>query len=105
MTRTFWLSFVDPARPDGERFLGVCVVDVSRRDAACSRMIVRRNFPHARPGAEWIAAATSIARRHGCNPGGEVLGFDITSIPTRQTASIPRNKLLSRDELEAIDLL
>jgi hypothetical protein len=100
MTRRFWLSFADPTRG----FLGVCIVDVSRRDAARARLIVRRSFPHALPGAEWIAAATSVARKHGCNPGGEVVGWDISSLPACQTDKVPRNRLLSRDELEAIDI-
>ncbi len=78
MTKTFWLSFCDPDRPAGDRFLGVCVVDVTEADAARSKAIIAARFPNALPGAEWIAAATSVARHAGCNPGGEVAGYDVT---------------------------
>lgn len=104
MTRTFWLSFVDPDRPDGERFLGVAVVDVTDEDAARARLVLTARFPKALPDAEWIAAATSKAHREGCNPGGEVVAFDITPWhPQKQLAAMPRNRLLSRQDLHELE--
>jgi hypothetical protein len=49
-TGVFWLSFVDPTRPKGDRFLGVAIV---------------RAFD--------ATDAVSTAWALGCNPGGEVL--------------------------------
>lgn len=103
MTRTFWLSFVDPARPDGECFLGVAVVDVTEEDAARARLILAKRFPHALPDAEWIAAATSKAHREGCNPGGEVAGFDLTAQDRQKLAALPRNRLLSSQDVHELE--
>lgn len=50
MTGVYWLSFVDPDRPKGEKFLGVAIVRGTDPQDAC---------------------ATAWDR--GCNPGGEVL--------------------------------
>lgn len=75
MTRTFWLSFVDETRPEGDRFLGVCIVDVTDEDAARAKEFQARRFP-----------------------GGNAAGLDITNT----TLPIPiKNKLLSFEELEA----
>jgi len=105
-SRTFWLSFCDDARPAGERFLGVSVVDVSAEDVAAIRDELHAKFPHAAEGAEWIAAASRKAWRMGCNPGGQMLSASVD--PSAETvspeeraeiASIPRNRLLTPDEL------
>lgn len=98
MTRTFWLSFVDETRPEGDRFLGVCVVDVTDEDAARAKEFQARRFPGALPGAEWLGAAIRKSHAIGCNPGGNAAGLDITNT----TLPIPiKNKLLSFEELEA----
>jgi hypothetical protein len=47
----WWLSFCDGSRPDGEDFLGACLVK-----------------------ARGFLGAISEARRLGCSPGGEVKG-------------------------------
>jgi hypothetical protein len=105
MTRTFWLSFCNPDRPKGEQFVGVCVVDVNDQDAERAKAVLRRRFPNALPDAEWIAAATSKAHRNGCNPGGEVAGYDVTQCDyPDKLATCPRNQLLSRDELIALEM-
>jgi hypothetical protein len=44
-----YLSFVDPDRPEGQRFLGACWVK-----------------------AQGPATAIQTAHEHGCNPGGQV---------------------------------
>lgn len=89
-TQTFWLSFCDGDRPVGQQFLGVCVIDVNEEEAAAilPKMLLR--FPMAQENAEWIAAATRKAHEHKCNPGGQVLTFDITGLP--QTARYERNR-------------
>jgi hypothetical protein len=102
-TRTFWLSFCDPDRLEGQQFLGVAVVEVSTAEADAASTEVRARFPHAKPGAEWIAAATRKAWVLGCNPGGEIMFADITdAVHGRE---VPRHRLLSRHEVTALGLL
>jgi hypothetical protein len=50
----WWLSFVDPHRPEGTRFLGVALVE-----------------------AETMADALRRAWSSGCNPGGEVEAYEL----------------------------
>jgi hypothetical protein len=94
MTRTFWLSFVDSEQPEGQRFLGVCVIDVEWDDAATIKLEIDTRFPGHKEGAEWIAAATRLSWLYGCNPGGSILSCEIPS-----TQLVPRNRLLVGDEL------
>lgn len=97
--RLFWLSFCDPEKPQGQQFLGVAIVEVTREDAALASIIVAMGFPNALPGAEWIAAASSVARQHGCNPGGEIQACELGPMfPT----NVPRHTLLSKAQLEAL---
>jgi hypothetical protein len=96
--RTFYLSFADDERPRGEQFLGACLVDVTDDDARAARTMIALKFPNARDGAEWIGAASTVAHRHGCNPGGQMLSVDVTDQPEKDR--YPRNRLLSRADLE-----
>jgi hypothetical protein len=98
--RTFYPSFADNDRPRGDRFLGACLVDVTEDDARAARTMIALKFPNAREGAEWIGAASTVAHRHGCNPGGEMLSVDVTDQP--EAARYPHNKLLSRADLEQL---
>jgi hypothetical protein len=103
MTRTFWLSFCGPkVDPDVDSFRGVCIIDVTDEDAEHARQKLARLFPNALPGAEWIAAATQLAHLFECNPGGEVMSSDITDVPQLTATFPPRNRLLSRADLEAL---
>lgn len=95
--RTFWLSFVDPELPAGRRFLGVAIVDVSDEEARAAAEVVRQQFPHARDGAEWIAAATRKSWARGCNPGGEVA---CAELPLERATGLPRDRLLTRTQLK-----
>ncbi|MGI4945132.1 MAG: hypothetical protein ACRYHQ_31985, partial [Janthinobacterium lividum] len=52
----YWLSFVDPRRPKGSRFLGVALAEGHGLADACDR-----------------------ARAAGVNPGGEVLGGPVAA--------------------------
>ena len=101
--KIFWLSFCDTAKKKGDQFLGGCVVEVTDEEAreALTELVLR--FPDHREGAEWIAAATRKASRTGCNPGGEVAGYDITDGSPSTLARYQRNRLYSRAEIEAID--
>src|SRR6185295_17830721 len=101
--QTFWLSFTDPDRPSGQQFLGVAVVDVTEADAVEAR---RHLLPQALPGAEWIGAALRKAHETGCNPGGEVgsVRIDDTAEFAAKSPHIPRHQLLSRADLERLDL-
>ena len=99
---TMWLSFVDPDKPKGERFLGVSIVDVSEEEV--KEAFEEHPEAHDREKAALIIAATQKAYAHGCNPGGEVLGH---ACPTEK-AKIPEElkyRLLSAAELEAADLI
>lgn len=69
-----WLSFVDPDLPDGEKFLGVAIVQ-----------------------GGGVMEATINARARGCNPGGEVKCYPIPDerVPPEEF----RYRLLSEQEL------
>ena len=99
MTRSFWLSFVDADREPGDRFLGVCVVDITDEEAAAILPEVRAKFPRALPDAEWLAAAVRKAWDLGVNPGGEIATQELP--PNRLFAAMPRDCLLSRADLIA----
>jgi hypothetical protein len=99
MMKTFWLSFVDASQPPGQQFRGVAIVDVSDADAALADREVRAKFPHAKDGAEWIAAASRKAWLMGCNPGGEMMSIEL---PPGTHENLPRHRILSRDELNTL---
>jgi hypothetical protein len=101
-TRTLWLSFADPARPTGEQFLGVVVVDVSEDDAARALALKPDMEPTHGP---WIAAALRAAWAEHVNPGGEVQSADVTGGPPDLLAKIPRLTLLSKADLEALGVV
>lgn len=74
----WWLSFADPSLPEGSQFLGVAIVQ-----------------------AVGFLSAVREARSRGCNPGGQVQGFDFPNnltLPPRFT-----NRLLSKQEAELAD--
>lgn len=77
--RAYWLSFVDPDRPKGERFLGVSIVQVSDEEVEAQREEAA-GWAEPERGME-IAAAVAKAWDMGCNPGGEVQGFRIDQAP------------------------
>ena len=99
--KTFYLSFCDNDRPEGQRFLGACVVDVTQEDADNALVVLAARFPQALPESEWIAAAMTKAHREKCNPGGEVMSCEIPQ-DNPALALYPRNTLMSLAELEAI---
>jgi hypothetical protein len=76
----WWLSFVDAGKPDGQRFLGVAIVE-----------------------GHGVASAATRAHELGVNPGGEVRGLELTGdgIPPLDM----RNRLLAKAELEEADLI
>lgn len=100
--KTFWLSFCDDSRPVGEQFLGACVIDVTDDDAENSHTLIQQVFPDAMEDSNWIAEAIRKAHVEGCNPGGQVASADISDAPPDMLALYPRNRLMSKVELEAI---
>lgn len=72
--RWWWLSFVDPARAQGDRFLGVAVVQ-----------------------AEDELGAVKEAWKRKINPGGEVMTVRLGEPPAR----LPKNCLMGKDEARA----
>jgi hypothetical protein len=96
--KTYWLSFVDGARPLGQQFLGVAIVQVRKADAVAARAHLP---PQAKPGSEWVAAAIRRAWLLGCNPGGEMA---VTELPAE---ALPppewMHRLLSRGEIAELE--
>lgn len=75
----WWLSFVDPSKPEGFSFLGVAIVE-----------------------GHGVGSAALRAHELGVNPGGEVRASRIAEadIPAQQY----RNRLLSKGEIDAAGL-
>lgn len=93
-----WLSFVDPNKAEGDRNLGVALVEIDDEDKAEALKTIREKFPYALLGAETVAAAILKAHLMACNPGGEVLCTPIPEVPK----GLKLNRLYSRSELEAL---
>jgi len=74
----WWLSFVDTERPEGQRFLGVVVLE-----------------------ATGFMDAVGQAWAHGLNPGGEVQGMEVVEGNGLPPEAF-RNRLLS--EAEAMEV-
>jgi hypothetical protein len=97
--RLFWMSFVDTTQPPGrDRFLGVTIMEVTDAERLAVLPEMRALFPNAKPGAEWLMAASRKAYARGCNPGGEVLTTEL-DLDDPQAAALPRERLLTRQEL------
>jgi hypothetical protein len=103
--RTYWLSFCDGTRPEGQQFLGVAIVDVTDAQAAAALEFLDLTFPaHADDGG-WIAAACMIAHEMGCNPGGEIAAAAFPDPVPAALAALPRGQLLQRVELAALGVV
>lgn len=74
----WWLSFCDPDKPEGTRFLGVSIVE-----------------------AMDFLNAVRIARAHGCNPGGECQGTEITGFKVKEEYMY---RLLTKKEADDVIL-
>lgn len=74
----WWLNFADPSLPEGQRFLGACIV----------------------PGASPIDAVRN-AHALKCNPGGEVMGVEIGPGDRDFIDRTWMGRVLSRTECEA----
>lgn len=84
--RWWWLSFVDESRPEGDQFLGACVVQADSEHEAIDE-----------------------ARAQGCHPGGNhvatadmsIFGDAIYTDPESPLNEYGANRLLSVEELYA----
>jgi hypothetical protein len=76
----YWLSFVDDARPEGDRFLGGCLVEASSSEEAVVE-----------------------AWQQQCNPGGEVAMVEITPPYEANVAKFQLNHLYSKAEIVAMN--
>src|SRR3989442_8173552 len=102
-TQPWWLSFSGPDLPEGQRFLGVAIVDITEEDAAAIHDEVEAT-PGGRARApgdttlDWLAAAIREAHEMGCNPGGQVSLARIDQAPAfaEKGPRCPRNRLLSK---------
>ncbi len=105
--KLFWLSFVGE---DG-RNKGCCIVEVTAEEAYDSKVDLIMRFPKHLQGAEWIAAAIRKAHQTGCNPGGDVMSYDITGVLTDKSMSslalisAPRHVLMQRQEMHKMGLV
>jgi len=102
--RVFWLSFCDGDRPEGQQFLGACVIEVTEEDATAAAVDVAAWFPRAVADAEWVAAATRKAWQLGCNPGGEIATAELPA-DHPALAYYQRGVLMDRATIEHIDAL
>lgn len=75
----WWLSFADPELPAGQQFLGVAIVQ-----------------------APDFVMAARVAKTYGCNPGGEVRGWEIPD--DYDGPELPLNRLLTKDEMTTLGL-
>jgi hypothetical protein len=100
--KAFWLSFCDAERPEGQQFLGVCIVKVSAEDADAEALTLLLRFPPAQPGSEWLAAAITKSHRLGCNPGGEVAAHELPA-DHPNLAFYELGVLMDRRTIEEID--
>lgn len=76
----WWLSFADPNRPEGERFLGVSLVY-----------------------ADTLPQAMHKAWMKNCNPGGQIAGWSLPPEGEEKviTSGVPLDKLLTQEEVDA----
>ena len=70
----YWLSFVDPEKPEGERFLGVSIVEISDDDPIPSFGLSIEEMAEKGKVAWHFFQAVGKTHRLGINPGGEVRG-------------------------------
>lgn len=75
----WWLSFCDPGKPKGEKFLGVAIVQ-----------------------ANGFALAITETHLRGINPGGEVAFQEIPPEVGHDEFASFCNRLLTRGEAEAV---
>jgi hypothetical protein len=76
----YWLSFVDDARPEGDRFLGGCLVQASSPKEAVVE-----------------------AWHQQCNPGGEAAIVEITPPYETNIAKFQLNHLYGKAEIVAMN--
>lgn len=83
---TFWLSFCDGDRPEGDQFLGAAII----------------------PDCVNLVDAMQQAYAHGCNPGGEIAGYELPPQAFEEDVGLrdaPRYTLMSKAELLARDII
>lgn len=76
----WWLSFCDPKRPRGTQFLGACLVE-----------------------ADSMPEALSASWSHKCNPGGEVLAYEVPAQYQHNIQRFELNTLLSEQQIKIAD--
>jgi hypothetical protein len=81
MTELFWLSFCDEDKPEGQKFLGACMVV-----------------------APDTVAAVKLAHEKKINPGGQVMAVSIPVTDAELAHAEPfLNRLLTAEEAIAFD--
>jgi hypothetical protein len=95
--RFYYLVFGEPG---AERPLGGCVVEVSGADAMIAWLI--KPDMHNQDVGPWLAAAIREAWLHGINPGGAVLGGQVTADAPAWVQRLEPNRLYSDEEMERL---
>jgi len=105
--RLLWLSFVGK---DGKN-RGCCIVEIDAAEAYDAKIDLIKRFPNHIEHSEWLAAAIRKSHKFSCNPGGEVMSYDITGVLTDQSMSslalksAPRHILMQREEMQKMKLV
>jgi hypothetical protein len=90
--QAWWLSFINDEKPEGERSLGVCIVQIPDAE-----------YTESGEGSAF-SNALRMAHFMGCNPGGNVRGrrvFEDSPI----FGKLLYNKLMDKAELDELGLL
>lgn len=94
----YWLSFCDEAKPEGQAFLGACLLVVTPEDVAECLPRLKVLHPHHAPGGEWLFAASLKAHRLGINPGGQMAAWELTPEQVAEQ-DVPVDELLTKEDL------
>lgn len=85
----WWLSFVDRSRPNGDQFVGACIVSI----------------PSTITNLELgMSLAVRESHRSGCNPGGEVAGRTIAEEHALRIGREWIGVLLNHEQINEITL-
>lgn len=90
MTQLWWLSFVDPDRPEGQRFLGVTVMDYDLPEGVEALRDI-------------VELVLTEAWRRQCNPGGAAQVTKLEELADAVTPMTYRNRILMKPEVAELE--
>lgn len=95
MTKYFWMSFCDTDKPNGQQFLGVSIIPVTKEEVDRLVPLIRVMYPMSTD--DWFVTATMKSWDEKCNPGGQVSATLLDGAPLPD--GTPMCKLMSKAEL------